>query len=498
MSNGLSTLYGYRKLVPFERFPLLFKAPLGHPEVKVLGRILGLEFDDALDRSGIVFGGSRYGHRLILDAHVAPLVLERGPLPLVEVVAAKAQILGPVLGLRPIGIGAFKGGNGHPLGQVHHGISGRRLVALPSPVPVTSSVDKVSLPDHGQAHVVGVKGQVHALMVTHTDGPRTGPVYKITINGSFAFRRLDEHSYGSPAAGGLSRESLLLDAGARPGDGKLLSSAFLEKPHLDLVFALFQLYRTRGTLHSVNAIVIHDELAIDQQEGSVIGRGSEGVFAFLGAIDFTGKGETEVIVAISWRKIKEPIGQNSRFLGLEFRKIRHLVPTAMIEFIVQVGDGVGQLAHPHDAIHELKVSGESANVRVVTLLLGGFEIDRGFHLGLDHSGTCENARVPLRFPVHLHSFVTEFQNRIDYLLSLVSPLLLARRTQDQVMGKRIRILEDQFDLGVRLYAETAYVVLHLSFHRTDDDLPIDFFKALGGLVGVNLNPRKGKHKQSAK
>ena len=66
------------------------------------------------------------------------------------------------------------------------------------------------------------------------------------------------------------------------------------------------------------------------------------------------------------------------------------------------------------------------------------------------------------------------------------------------MGKRIRILEDQFDLGVRLYAETAYVVLHLSFHRTDDDLPIDFFKALGGLVGVNLNPRKGKHKQSAK
>ena len=78
LSNGLSTLYGYRKLVPFERFPLLFKAPLGHPEVKVLGRILGLEFDDALDRSGIVFGGSRYGHRLILDAHVPRSYLNVG------------------------------------------------------------------------------------------------------------------------------------------------------------------------------------------------------------------------------------------------------------------------------------------------------------------------------------------------------------------------------------------------------------------------------------
>ena len=55
LSNGLSTLYGYRKLVPFKDFPFFFKSSLGHPEVKVLERILGLEFDDALDRSGIVF-----------------------------------------------------------------------------------------------------------------------------------------------------------------------------------------------------------------------------------------------------------------------------------------------------------------------------------------------------------------------------------------------------------------------------------------------------------
>ena len=66
------------------------------------------------------------------------------------------------------------------------------------------------------------------------------------------------------------------------------------------------------------------------------------------------------------------------------------------------------------------------------------------------------------------------------------------------MGKSIRVFEDQLDLGIRLYAETAHIVLHLSFHRTDHDLLIDFFKALGGLVGVNLKPGEAKHEESAK
>ena len=89
--------------------------------------------------------------------------------------------------------------------------------------------------------------------------------------------------------------------------------------------------------------------------------------------------------------------------------------------------GVGQFAHSHYPVHELKVPGKSTNVGIVPFLLGCLEIDRGFLLWLDHSGTGENARMPLGFPVLLDSLVSQFQDRINDLLSLVSALLLAWR-----------------------------------------------------------------------
>ena len=97
----------------------------------------------------------------------------------------------------------------------------------------------------------------------------------------------------------------------------------------------------------------------------------------------------------------------------------------MIKLVGQVGNWVGQLAHPHDTIHQLRVTGERADVRLVPLLLGSLEIDYGFLAGLNHSGAGYDAGVPLGLPVLLDSLVTEFQDRIDHLLSAVPAFLLS-------------------------------------------------------------------------
>ena len=180
----------------------------------------------------------------------------------------------------------------------------------------------------------------------------------------------------------------------------------------------------------------------------------------------------------------------------------------MVELVGKVGDGVGHLGHPHHAVHELKMSGERADIGIITLLLRNFEIEYGFLVRLNHAGTGEDARVALGFPVVLNPFVAHFQNGVDDLLAFVFALGLAGSTKDEVVGKVVRVLEDYLHLGPWLHAEGTYVVLHLRLHGRDGHLLVNLLETRrDGEVGetVNLdidflgvNKGSGENKQARK
>ena len=157
------------------------------------------------------------------------------------------------------------------------------------------------------------------------------------------------------------------------------------------------------------------------------------------------------------------------------------------------------LGHPHHAVHELKMSGERADIGIITLLLRNLEIEYGFLVRLNHAGTGEDARVALGFPVVLNPFVAHFQNGVYDLLAFVFALGLAGSTKDEVVGKVVRVLEDYLHLGPRLHAEGTHVVLHLRLHGRDGHLLVNLLETRrDGEGGEKLIPSAAKHSIGSK
>ena len=105
-------------------------------------------------------------------------------------------------------------------------------------------------------------------MVAHSNGPGACAIYKITVHGGFPFGRFDKQSDGSTASttsGGFLGKRLVLDAGTGPSHGQLLSPALLEETHLNGSLTFLESNGTGTTLNTMNAIVVHDEFAINEQ-----------------------------------------------------------------------------------------------------------------------------------------------------------------------------------------------------------------------------------------
>ena len=136
----------------------------------------------------------------------------------------------------------------------------------------------------------------------------------------------------------------------------------------------------------------------------------------------------------------------------------------MIKIISEVGDGIGVSGNTHHSVHELEVTGEGANIRLVAFLFGSLEIKGRFLLGLNHAGTGEYAGMALRLPVGLDRLVPHLDYRIKNLLALVLTLCLAGGANDQVVRQIVGVLEDDLHLGVGLNAKGTDVILHLRPH----------------------------------